>query len=568
MTSGARRWRLGFRETKINQLGDELKAFRAVLLTGFVAATMLAMATPASATTFCVPGFFAACPDNGTNVATADLSQAMSDNGNDGKADRVIIAAGTVTQPGNERIEASGLDPLEVTGAGREQTVIRSTVSGNNFVALLNDRPGITLADLTIAGSAALGAGLGAIAQIKDATMTNVGVQVNNQGADGLTMIGDNTLTGVRVVASEGSSLDYGIRLNGSSPGHSVVTGSIIERPSYGLQAVANNVSVEFRNSWIEEPQQAAVWVGKGAEATIRNSVISTSGMSAFVVQPEAGTPKESLLRVDSSTIFSSGPVPGSDPAIDVNVPNASAGDATINVSSSIIRGFEHTWDMSVPAGPGIGKAFLNITHSNFVPGAPASSSGNPNVDDPSNVNADPLFAGPGNFRLSPGSPSIDSGDPASLLTVDHALDPRPVDGDLNGSALPDQGAFEFQPTCATVPSICPDETAPKVTRVKFRSKARKSSSLSFRVSEAAKVRLVFRPLGRPAKGRKGKKRRVVKITRNAKAGQVRLRISKRRLKPGRYRLKITAIDLAGNSSKLSRNVNVQQIRVEAKSDS
>ena len=54
----------------------------------------LAFATPASATTFCVPDFHAACPDNGSNVAEADLEVAMQSNGSDGIADTIRIAAG------------------------------------------------------------------------------------------------------------------------------------------------------------------------------------------------------------------------------------------------------------------------------------------------------------------------------------------------------------------------------------------------------------------------------------------------------------------------------------------
>ena len=166
-----------------------------------------------------------------------------------------------------------------------------------------------------------------------------------------------------------------------------------------------------------------------------------------------------------------------------------------------------------------------------------------------------------------PGSPSIDRGDPASTLTVDLAGDKRPVDGDGNGSKLPDQGAYEFQPTCATVPAVCPDTTAPKVSKVKFFSKPKGSGTITCRISEKAKLKLLFRPV--PARARSGKKRKAVTISRQVKKGAVRIRIGKQKLKPGRYRLRITATDKAGNKSKpLSRDINVQQSRVTAKATS
>lgn len=49
-------------------------------------------------------------------------------------------------------------------------------------------------------------------------------------------------------------------------------------------------------------------------------------------------------------------------------------------------------------------------------------------------------------LNLRPGSPAIDAGDPANFLATDQRGIARPVDGDGNGSALPDIGAFEKRP--------------------------------------------------------------------------------------------------------------------------
>ncbi|MHC5212092.1 MAG: choice-of-anchor Q domain-containing protein, partial [Planctomycetota bacterium] len=63
------------------------------------------------------------------------------------------------------------------------------------------------------------------------------------------------------------------------------------------------------------------------------------------------------------------------------------------------------------------------------------------------NIDADPLFvdAANGDFRLLPGSPCIDAGDPADLACgADVFGNPRRLDGGLDGNSVADMGACEF----------------------------------------------------------------------------------------------------------------------------
>jgi hypothetical protein len=64
------------------------------------------------------------------------------------------------------------------------------------------------------------------------------------------------------------------------------------------------------------------------------------------------------------------------------------------------------------------------------------------------NISADPKFKNnTSNFRLRPTSPAIDTGTNSApnLPSKDLSGQPRIVDGDGNGTATIDMGAYEFQ---------------------------------------------------------------------------------------------------------------------------
>ena len=71
-----------------------------------------------------------------------------------------------------------------------------------------------------------------------------------------------------------------------------------------------------------------------------------------------------------------------------------------------------------------------------------------PEYYDGGNIDADPLFVDPanGDYRLRPDSPCIDAGTDLADVSVDLDGTRRPLDGDGDGMARFDMGAFEFDP--------------------------------------------------------------------------------------------------------------------------
>ena len=315
-------------------------------------AVACSLAAPASATTFCVPSFTAACPDNGSNQLRAKLTDAMTNLGNDGEADKVFVAAGTVTEPGS--ITASGTDPLEVTGAGVDQTFLTSTSTSNIFLLNTNNRPGIKLSDLTLVVPASFpdAGGNGAAAQIEDAELNRVNVEVRNSESDVfVSLLGDNVIRNARIYAVEGAKVDWAFRSEYASANTTEIINATIEEPTYGFVVTEPNNTLNVRSSRIIGPTAAGVWASSGARVFLENTLIETEGISPITANSTANDPS-TVVGAVSSTFVSH--VANSFPAIDVNVPaSVTAGNVLTNISSSIIRGFAETWDLSVPIGPG-----------------------------------------------------------------------------------------------------------------------------------------------------------------------------------------------------------------------
>jgi hypothetical protein len=303
-------------------------------------------------------------------------------------------------------------------------------------------------------------------------------------------------------------------------------------------------------------------------------------------------------LTARGSTFVARGP--GPEAGIRLACTCSPANAVTADLSNSVVRVLDTD---SAPTSPDVkvvtsnGVATFTASHSSYdtvttTPGsgtatATAAGSG-------TNLIGDPLFVDPsaGDYTLQAGSQLIERGDPAVVVAgeLDAAGAPRSQDIDCDGLAIPDIGAFERAGAAGPCPPPGPgvgvggagggpDTTAPvldrfTLTNTIFRTAARaaarrpRGTRFRYRLSEDASVRIAIkrrapgRRVGRrcrPPSPRLSGRRPCVRYVRigvlraSGNAGRNKLyfsgRIGRRVLRPGRYRARANATDLAGNRS-------------------
>ena len=535
-----------------------------------VAGLVLGGAGTAGATTFCVPGFHAGCPANGSNVAQPDLETAMKTNGSDGVPDRVFVDAITYTNPAS--IDPAGTDDLEVIGAGPAKTRLTSSSTGAGWVVDLNLAPrDVTMRDLRIVVPA-LGGNTSAVHSNGD-TFQNVDIEAQEADARGISPAeGGTTFRDGALLTTGAGTYTYGFWSDSgaAAEGELLIERSVIANALRSVSVDRAETPLTMRRVAILNPGETAVSASASNDVAIDNSVIETGSSSPiylYSTTPSAQDVALTNVTVDSSSGDST--VPAITGTVQATIGN---GSIDIEIDSSIIRGFDKAWQLQSPAGnASIGDIFVAAEYSNLVPNGTNTGNGTTFLA-PTNSQSDPRFSGFGDYRLRPDSPAIDAGNPSATgLAPDFFGVARPVDGNEDGTAIRDQGAYEYRPpvkprpACEVNPALCQppppqDTTAPKVNRVLFRAPTRtRSGYLKFTLSEPATVRATLKPT--PA-GKGRNKRKTLKLTANGRAGVNRVKIKKGKMKLGRYRLTISATDAAGNrSGTLAGKVRVKPLR-------
>lgn len=570
--------------------GDSMAShFRKVVLTALAGLVISGgIASTASATDFCTSLTDPGCPAGAVainpdaNPATpADIDTAMETNGKDGQPDRVFIGAGTHMPPGGDGFYPNDItltDDLEVIGAGRDQTVLTTTSSGNIYLMDLNQIGArkVTVRDLTlrIPESFPDSGGYGAALQSNGDDFVRVDFVSRNpvNGHSGTAAAGNVIYGGefrdVRMYGENGGGFGSAFGTSNWSDGDAlVIEDSDIRGFQWGVTYISTRgMPVRVVRSRMKSEYGSVIESYNGGSgspdtfSTIENSIIEGGETAPVIIGALSGSSAGINLTVRNSTMLNLGGAPR---AFGIQVSGSAPGDANLKITDSIVFGFEKSWVASAPTGAD-GDVNIEVRYSNIE--NPGTLTGDGVVETSvGNISETPLFADMTDYRLSPESPSVDAGDPApGGLTADIEGNVRPQDGNGDGTKVRDQGAYELAEaaTCETDPALCPgpppgDTVAPRITRVKFKAPRKKPGQLRLTLSEPAALKVTFKPT---PKGKGRKKRKVVKLSKPGKAGLNKLKIRKGKLKAGRYRLTIVAIDPAGNRSKL-----VKKVRMKAK---
>jgi hypothetical protein len=486
---------------------------------------------PAAATTICVPTFRADCPNAAGSKAVADVEQAMSTDASDGTADTIRIAPGTYTEGGSFEpvggtpgvYEPTGSDPLTIIGGGPASTVLTSSATGNLFLFNLNfnNTRSILIRDLTARIPASFDDGLGGGFQLDGDTLDNVDIVSRNEGSGGIESVvgAGNVFRNGEVRGESGGTIGDGLRAGGASGGSLLAEDVTIRGASWSLIASEAGSQLTARRADVIGARTYGAIATRGSLSLENSRIAVADGVGIYA----SSTADPTSLSANHVTILDSG---ASYPAIDLEKETGAAG-VTATVSNSILRGFGSGYKVNAAAGPGIGIAKLTVRYSNFL--AKGTNSGLLDIGT-GNIDADPLLAA--DLSLPAGSPSVDTGDPApGGLTTDFLGAPRPVDGNGDGVARRDMGAFEYQPPAPPAEPPGPGvDTAPPQTKIVKGPGSKLAKGIAkfrFRSSESGSTFLC-------------------KLDRK-KAKRCRSPKRYRKLKAGRHTFKVWAIDAAGN---------------------
>ena len=226
----------------------------------------------------------------------------------------------------------------------------------------------------------------------------------------------------------------------------------------------------------------------------------------------------------------------------------APAQSARVKLTNSILRGGGKAL---YAQSAGAGDAQVAASYSDYDPSFNTSDGGHAQISEAnvSNVgDAGFVASGSGDFSLLPTSKLVDAGDPATAQGVDLAGKTLVADGNGDGIARRDLGAFEVQAApqgggpggTDTADTVAPVIRSLRATRARLR----------YILSERARVTVAVKRVVK--RGGHVRLRTIGSLKRRGTEGAntLRLRVNRRALRPGRYVAVIRATDAAGNRSK------------------
>jgi len=406
------------------------------------AALAAAFAAPAPAAVYCVDVASTAGCDHVENPGgTAGLAAAFAAANGDAAADSIEVGAGTYT------------GPFAGTAGGGALAVVGAAATGAAVTTLTVTAAGQTALARAVAGS----------------SVTHVHLQLPNQTGDtALDLNGD--ASDVMIDDPSGSTQATGVDMNHPDS----FSGTI----RLGDGASSIGISRTANGSGAESVSDAAIFGIEGISATSGNWTIDHSkvvalnyGVQAATGMNGTGVPAvvaidDSLIRVTTTDVSTCGAVvpcfalgvSGSSTIIGDRLTVVGAGQqiaggwalgansaetATLSLNSTVVSGFNPALKCGQSNG---GTATLIADYSDFAtPVATTGGCAAPPVAHNTSVPADFVTGG---FEPKWDSPLIDAGDPHAVFVPgpsDLDGNPRVIDGNGDGAAVLDIGAFEYQ---------------------------------------------------------------------------------------------------------------------------
>ena len=498
------------------------------LLIGAVVAAASLFPAVASATDYPVP------PASGAAFADA-LVKAGAHPG----PDRILLGPGYYTAPDtNGFLYQNVPDPVEIAGAGREgpgATIINAPSGAFRTLALAGGSGSLihdVRVDLPI-GAIAGGTGLQTGGTARHIMVFAKETQQSN-GILGVALTGgtlEDSIVDVGLKFSSGVVMD-----DAASP--STIRDSVI---TANLPVMSSGGGLVDRSRLLggSDGLQASRKL-----TTVRSTLIQAQSPNARGVFAYTSPGYDAQVVLDGVDMIGPGAANTMGILASPNIPGTKV---SVSLANSIMRGFATPLDASGDSQISASYSDYDGTGNHSGPGAGITEA---NI---SNVGA-AGFAGPDDYRLTSGSPLVDGGDPAAAQGLDLAGNPLVADGNGDGTARRDIGAYEL-PAAALPPDAGgqgADTQAPVLSDFASTRKAfAKRTRFRFTLSEAARVTIRIQRSS-VVRGHR-RYRTVATIARTGAAGRnstgFSRKVGRRLLRAGRYRAVALATDVAHNRS-------------------
>lgn len=496
-------------------------SLRSIVLATTAAAAIVP--ATASAATYCVYK-----PDC-SGLQEWTLQDAITDAGKDTGPVRIELGPGMFTGSVVVPQHAAG---LEIVGEGPEATILEATLAGSYALELHGgtvSQMGFSFSDLGGSGPKGLHLVDGASADHIRAVLTGT------YAAEPLRIERGGNLSHAYIDTGQNTAVHVG---GPQGPGDVTIADSYLRGRGAIVTTNPGHTVVARRDRLVVVDGSLMT---SGGTTRLEDSLVDARGHSGPILF--ATTQSTPDAAIDGRHLTMLADDPGASGAVASSSPGN--GSATVTLSDSMLLG---AGVRAISAGTG--APLVAMRRVDTWPAAPDKLVGG-EVTDEGSFSADPLLGA--DYVPGAGSPLIDAaaalGDGES--DTDLAGTARTLDGDGNCDATPDIGAFESPAqACAAPPPPPPppggneqppahDAVAPVLSGLRL-SRYRVAR---FTLSEQATVRLTLR---RCTDARCTHTQRPVParvVTASAGARHVRLR----RVRPGRYLLRATVVDAAGN---------------------